>query len=495
MKENIIRLIENIHMSDTFIVDLQSNKNYDYGYFFQSCIQLADKLNEYSDCKRVVAILDNRIELVQLYFAGILVNKQIIVIDPLKSKDEILEILCEIPEALFISQYEDINLSQFINISGEVINGFYNLSVNTDIKNVLLQKIEKRDFADNYLVTFTSGTSGQTKGVSHSIDNLLSTAYALQEKLKYKDNSCFLHVMPMTYMAGILNSIFFPFICKMKIILSERFSVKVAIRFWNIVAKNNITVFWLSPAMLLMIEQMDRKNQGELFCKEHEMLFLIGTAALTDKIRQKFEDRYGVKLYASYGLSETLFISVETPNSKHTCEIGNVGEILQGVNWKVEEDGELLFSVPWMLLEYTNTDIEEYLAEGFYRTGDIGEIDGNVLKITGRKKDLIIKGGLNISPAKIEKILNDINEVQEAVVVGVGNDYGEELVYCVYTVDFHYDYTEKQLETIMNALVENKLGKNYHIDLFVRLNELPRNINGKIDKVKLRTQLRDKNDN
>ena len=136
-----------------------------------------------------------------------------------------------------------------------------------------------------------------------------------------------------------------------EIVIAGRFSVKVAISFWKKAAAYGATLFWLSPSMLLMIDKLDRSKIGEDYCRNHDTCFLIGTAALTDKVREKIEKRYAVRLRASYGLSELLFISVETEETRKRGEKNNVGEFLEGVEYKLEADKELLIRVPWEYLD------------------------------------------------------------------------------------------------------------------------------------------------
>lgn len=144
-----------------------------------------------------------------------------------------------------------------------------------DIENKIVELWRERDFEKEYLITYTSGTTGIAKGVSNSFANLLGTGYAFCDKTNVVPESRFLHIMPMTYMAGILNSITYPFIAGLKIVLCQRFSVNVALRFWNIVSKQEITNFWLSPAMVMMIDQLDKGDKGVDFCSKHDMVFSL----------------------------------------------------------------------------------------------------------------------------------------------------------------------------------------------------------------------------
>lgn len=478
----IAELINNIDFNKTFVFDDINNEKLSYNQFFEYCINFAEVIESTCKADSIVAIMENSVELAMLYFSVMLTDKKVLVIDPQKGKKEIQSTLESISDAKLIvdakieldSQYNS-NILDFEKTKGVYI---------SDVKNIVLESLSNRDFQAPYLVTYTSGTSGVTKGVVHSLANLIHTAYALQEKVEAKPESCLLHVMPMTYMAGILNSIIYPFIAGASIIITERFSIKTARIFWNKVIMYNANLFWLSPAMLMMIEQLDRGTSGEEYCASNEMTFLVGTAALTDKMRQKFNLRYGVEVFASYGLSETLFISVETKNTLKKKD--SVGEILRGVEHKLTGEGELLLDVPWMYLEYTNEDKESYFEGEYYKSGDLARLEDGCLFITGRRKELIIKGGINISPVLIEECILKRAEIAECTVIGVKDKSGEEKICCVYVLGEMEEFP-CEMEKMLRQDVTCELGKNYMIDYFWKVEKLTRNINGKIDKNQIRS--------
>ena len=470
VKSRFIQMLNDLNFKQDFIVDIQKNRIYSYELFFSICMEMSHALDEYQG-EEVVASLENSAELAALYFATLFSNKVIAVIDPKKGIEEQQEI---------ISQHQGCLL--IINDQTDIFNAFRKEQSDMGIKQSVIANLELKDFSQDFLITYTSGTTGLTKGVLHSFYNLLSTAYALGDKIKIKPGGTYLHVMPMTYMAGILNSIFFPFVFKQKIVIGPRFSVKAAIRFWETMTAYDVSVLWLSPAMLMMIDKVDRTDIGEAYCRGHNVIFLIGTAALTRNVRINFENRYHTKLLASYGLSETLFVSVETMNSNNSDD--NVGELLDGVEISFGDDKELRIKVPWMFKGYTNVPTDPYFDGKFYLSGDIAEYS-DTLKITGRKKDLIVKGGMNVSPALIEnEILKNKNVLECAVYGKVEND-DEELTCCSYVLKDENQNAD-DIEKKLARGVLDKLGINYRIDRFYRLQSLPRNVNGKIDKERLK---------
>ncbi len=479
MLHEIVNSFKQIHFDQIFILDAVKGKEYSYSAFFSRALHLAYCIDAQFMGNAVIAIKENSVELALLYFAIMLTDKKIIVIDPQKGNEEIKELLdCIDSAAIFCDDNEILQLPNGyvkLSISDESVN-----LKDIELRAIIIEKIQKRNMGAPYLVTFTSGTSGLTKGVEHSLRNLFLAAFALDEKVK-KRNGCFLHVMPMTYMAGILNSLIYPFVSANMIVIASRFSIMSARFFWDVVTKYDVNLFWLSPTMLRIIDQLDKKNIGEDYCRDKHPTILVGTAPLLNDMRERFNTRYGVTVYSSYGLSETLFISVETPDSIQHSKVNCVGELLSGVEYSITLEGELLVEVPWMFLRYTNEDTKRYFLNGYYKTGDLVEINNEYVYIKGRCKDLIIKGGMNISPVKIENIINSIPAILECAAVGVKDDDGEEKICCVYVVDGKVDDLFK-LEAMMQKIVLEKLGKHYSIDYMWRVDEIPCNINGKIDR-------------
>lgn len=477
--------MDNIEFSNTFILNDIDKKEASYAAFFYGCKILSEYIEKNVPGDTVVAVMENSYRLVQLLFSIMFTDKRVVVIDPLKGSEELLDILSDYTSApLFVAgvkiipadighkiiPFPDITEAGSLDIPG--------------IKKYTLAKFMGRPFFSPYLVTFTSGTSGTTKGVEHNLNSLFLSALSLHSKVGV-EGATFLHVMPMTYMAGILNALIYPFVIGAKIVLAHRFSVPVAMGFWQMVEKYKVRLFWLSPSMLAMIDQLDRGRAGEAYCKKRKTTFLVGTAPLPKQLRQRFNERYSTVVYASYGLSETLFISVENVGSLARSEENCVGEILDGVDYRVDDTGEMLVRVPWMFLRYTNEDAGGCFAGGYYKTGDLAKTKGGCLYITGRCKDLIIKGGMNLSPALIENAMGELEFIQEAAAVGVQDVAGEERVCCIYTYRTGCRHSDGDEGRIKQSVVE-RLGKSYALDFVGATSHIPKNINGKIDKESVR---------
>lgn len=490
MKQIVIDRLRALDFSEEFVCDALAGKHYSYTDFFARCLTISKQLRKDAAGKRhLVLIMDNSIELLSCYFAAILSGKIATAIDPLKGKDEVAHILSSIDDGYVVVDKAGKTKVDAFNLLLETGTFDATACAEGDVKNGVIDSLEQRDFQSDYLLTFTSGTTGNTKGVRHSLNNLFLTAEAFNSMFHVGKEHVFAHLMPMTYMAGILNSIFQPFVAGSKIVVLGRFSPMKAFTFWQEVAKYEINTFWLSPSMLTILLKVAKHEVGQEYCKGHKTLFFIGTAPLHQSTRDEFEAKYPVKLYASYGLSEALFLSTETPETL-ALGGGNVGKLLNGVDYRFGSDGEFLVDVPWMFLGYTNEPTEHYFDGTSYKTGDLAKIEDGILSIVGRSKDLIIKGGMKISPALIENVATGVEGVEECAVFSVLNKFKEELVVLAYTTTVG---DKDSLEKTISSTVAKELGKNYLIDLFYRTTSIPKNINGKNDKKVLKANYQKEN--
>jgi len=253
------------------------------------------------------------------------------------------------------------------------------------------------------------------------------------------------------------------------------------------------------PTIMAMLMEMDRGSEGESFCRENVQLSLVGTAPLPLRLREDFEARYGVTMFENYGLCETFFVSTNAPNTPVLD--GCVGRILPGVQVAVMnsegaalaygEEGEIHVCTPYLMTdcyEMETTQIDKLNRDDWFPTGDVGILSATGdLFITGRKKNLIIRGGINISPAAIEAAIYEHDSVVECAVVGIPHAlYGEDIAAAVRLSE---GVKIRDIKDELLALCREHLGATKQPAQIIELESFPHSSSGKIQHRKIRDVL------
>ncbi len=289
-------------------------------------------------------------------------------------------------------------------------------------------------------IQFTSGSTARPKGIAHRFDSLVASARAFNEAVGVDGATRMLHVMPMTYMAGFLNTLICPWLAGGSVVVGPAFDARSAFTFWNVAIAHDANSTWVSPTMLAALLRLDRDPRGAAYCRAHMRTICVGTAPLPRNVRDDFEARYGTRLLESYGITEVLFVSASSASAPR--REGSAGRMLGGVECRVldgdgapgpaEQAGELELRTRSMFAGYLDPetgDVVASAADGWFLSGDLGRIDADgYVFLTGRKKDIIIRGGINVSPSAVEEALLAHPEVASAAVIGVPHDFlGEEI--------------------------------------------------------------------
>lgn len=443
-----------------FLIDASSRRTWTYGQLFEVARAIAGGLQQAGIRRgdRVAVLLPNGVPLAATYFACLMTGIVAVPVNPVLSLKEIATILrlSRAKLVLFSSETHGRMAEAGAN-SSMVHMQVIGLGVSVDPPEEIASAARVLDLdhpvqeqwgapffdcrqEDPFLILFTSGTTALPKGVVHSAANELGNAVTFNAVMGIDRDSRFLHVWPMAYSSGILNTMLSPFMAEGSVVLAGTFDARSALGFWGSVIEHNVNTLWLSPTMLASLLAVDRDVRAPSYCKEHLRLVCCGTAALPLAVKRKFEQKYGVEVFESYGLTELLIVAGNSP--RYARRDGSVGTALAGVDIRIgrpegiegEDDigGEVLVNAPCAMIGYVDPesgDVSPLAAGTYFPTGDLGRLDadGNLF-ITGRKKDLIVRGGQTISPAAVREVLLNCAEVEDAYVVGMPHHfYGEEV--------------------------------------------------------------------
>lgn len=285
---------------------------------------------------------------------------------------------------------------------------------------------------DHALLLFTSGSTGKPKGVLLSHRNLLANAAGIIERTAVSAADRLLHVMPLHHTNGINNQILVPLLAGASVALMEKFRAE---EIYAQIEAYRPTYLTGVPTMFSRILAEPWSTGGI-----SGLRFLrCGSAPLSDMLHRRIEARFGVPLVVSYGLSEATCTSLMNPPDSR--RIGSVGTPLSRqtvalfrpesrVKVALGDEGEICIGGPAVMRGYVPPDAdasERLLEDGWIRTGDLGRCDADgYFSITGRLKEVIVRGGENISPRAVESALLSHPLVGAAAVVGVPDlDLGE----------------------------------------------------------------------
>jgi long-chain acyl-CoA synthetase len=510
IRESILHVVTR-HRNRAFLVDAATGHAITYGEFHSQACALAAEFRGHGINKgdRVAVMLPNCCELAVLYFACIYLGAVIVPINPALSKSDVQFILASCKPALLVASAS----------SADAIRGFHpniltmlnNQETGTSLScpdqinlNSLpagqFTPLENTNAEDLVVVMYTSGTSARPKGLAHKLGRMFRNAIAFAGVQGIDQESRFYLTLSMAYMGGFYNLLVLPFLCGSTVVVDHVFDARSSLRFWDKAKNNNVNTLWLAPTVLSILLRMDRGRAGEQFCRDSVRHVFVGFAPLPPKVKEQFEARYGVQVIENYGLSETLFVSARSRGD--AGENGYVGEVLPGVQLRIVNDrgvaaagtdGEIQILTPDLMAGYLDEhgDLLPMDAAAWFSTGDVGHLsnDGS-LTLTGRKKDLIIRGGVNISPAAIEESLMQVAGIADAAVVSLPHElYGEDIV-AVLKLEPGFEL-DAILESVM-AHAKRNLAQHQQPARYTTMDEFPRTTNGKVQKARLRELVAEK---
>jgi len=337
-------------------------------------------------------------------------------------------------------------------------------------------------------IIYTSGTTGRSKGAMVSHRNLISNARVLVDYWGFTGTDVLLHALPIFHVHGLFVASHCALLAGARMIWHRKFDAQAILH-----AMPRATVLMGVPTFYTRL--LAAPEFGPSLCSRMR-LFISGSAPLLIETFQQFEARIGQRILERYGMSEAGMIASNPLHGERKG--GTVGLPLPGVSVRVVDEhdhplpageigaiqirGDNVFQGYWRMPEKTR---EEFTADGFFRTGDIGTFDAEgYLSIVGRAKDLIITGGYNVYPKEIELLIDALPGVAESAVIGLPHpDFGE----AVTAVVVPREGAELSDEGIVAALKREIA--NYKVPKrVIVVASLPRNAMGKVQKSVLRQQ-------
>lgn len=383
----------------------------------------------------------------------------------------------------------DVDKFNYLKITLKMKTLFNLGSVLSKVKNILddeMNSICKSVTPDDMaVILYTSGTTGKPKGIMLNQRSVLNGPISFIKKFNYTSKDIILATLPLNHILGGLYTVFLGLLAGSKIILMKKFKTSSALQ---AIESYGCTGFHGVPTMYQYLLNKCRGYDISTL----RLGMIAGSVSSEDLIRDVMKGLNIKEINNAFGQTETLGVTQTIIYDGNDPKINTVGKPIEGVKLKIcdvntgkelpiNSKGELYVKTPYSMMGYYN-DVEETnktMVDGWIRTGDIGFIDEDgYLSITGRFKDVIIRGGENISPSEIEQCLIKNPKINSAVVVGVDDDvYGEEI--------FAFIKPNVNGSLSKNEITDFLYGKisKYKFPKYIKLvDEFPLTSNGKIKR-------------
>jgi long-chain acyl-CoA synthetase len=338
------------------------------------------------------------------------------------------------------------------------------------------------------LLMYTSGTTGKPKGVMLTQANLAASARAISAEHQLGETDRVLAVLPLYHINAFAVTMLAPLAHGGSLVMPPRFS---ASSFWHQAAAHRCTWINLVPTMISYLLEGSAPPAGNLqgirFCRS-------ASAALAPEHHRAFEQKFGIGIIETMGLTETVAPSFSNPLAPELRKVGSVGRP-SGCEARIADPagntladgqtGEILLRGPQVMKGYYKDEAATRAAfhpGGWLRSGDLGHRDGDgFFLVTGRIKELIIKGGENIAPREIDEALLAHPAVLDAAAVGIPDrHYGQDIMVCVVLRTGAACSESEILDFCLRTLGRYKTPR---VVRFV--SDLPRGPSGKVQRLKL----------
>ena len=452
----------------TYLAEDGAERRYTYAEFYREVRRAAAMLYVFAGVKRgerIVTAMHNHDRAIILSFAAWHLGASVVPLN-MGEDDRRLAYVLEHSRAkavFVLDEYADRirplaravkAVEQLVRIGGTAADG--ETSCDRILPPVDVPQFERPEDVqpdDEALIVYTSGTTGAPKGVVLTQYNLIADAYAITAWQKLTPQTRMMCVLPVHHVNGMVVTHVTPLFFGGSVVLNRKFSAR---NFFQTVAAHGIHVVSVVPTLLQFLIEAAPAGFDARRDAPSLQFIICGAGPLTVDLASRFEDRFGIPICHGYGLSESTCYSCFVPVARSTADSGHrawlrdfgypsIGVPLATNEMAIHGDrgqalgegvkGEIVIRGHNIMPGYYDnlTANENAFTHGWFRSGDEGFFkrapSGEpYFFISGRFKELIVRGGVKISPLEIDEVLNRIPGVKTGMAVGFENvTYGEEV--------------------------------------------------------------------
>ncbi|HET6863985.1 MAG TPA: class I adenylate-forming enzyme family protein [Candidatus Saccharimonadales bacterium] len=314
---------------------------------------------------------------------------------------------------------------------------------------------------------FSSGTTGKPKPIPNTHTNQIWDVSALSSPMGWTEKDSLLITLHLAHRHGLVICLLGAVYHGNKVYLEERFNAHKALQ---ILSSGKVSLYSAVPTIF---SKLIEEGANQKFDLSVVRLFASSSSALSPALQREFKVRYGHTILDRYGTSETGSIAIKNGDGDETF-----GELLDGVQIRLEKGGEVALKSPGLFPGYFNNagaTKKNMTPDGWWLTGDIGELKRGKLILKGRTKEKISKAGYSIFPQDIEWGLHQAPGVEEVKVIGLPNSSDEYIAQDKVVAFFTGSAPEGQVKQFSSL----NLPRSWRPDVFVKLEKIPKTANGK----------------
>ncbi|WP_273168407.1 AMP-binding protein [Marinobacter sp.] len=355
---------------------------------------------------------------------------------------------------------------------------------------------ERQPAADDVIqILYTSGTTGEPKGVMHTSNTLFSNVRPYADRLHLGAADRVLMASPLAHQTGFLYGVMMPVYLGTTAILQDIWDADFVCK---VIAAEQPAFTMAATPFLADLVKTAPKHQGEL---DSLRIFVSAGAPIPSAVVEQASKVLNAKIVSAWGMTENGAVTMTCPEDPAERASQSDGKALpymdvkvtdfQGNDLAAGEEGNLLVRGASLFVGYLKRpELYGVDEDGWFSTGDLARMDKDgYIRITGRTKDVVIRGGENIPVVEVENLLYKFPGIVDVALVGCPDDrLGERL--CAY-VTLDENQTELTLDQVKDYLVKAQLSKNYLPEYLEVIEAMPRTPSGKIQKFKLREQAKD----